>query len=69
MSAWQSIDTAPKDRRILVRNPAGAVHCAEWATSIDTDENAWRVSVWHGGNGEFNCLLVPNVHEWADIPE
>lgn len=67
---WQPIDeNTPKDRRILVRNPARVVHCANWSKSIETDDVAWRVDAWSDGDGGLTCLLALDVHEWAEIPE
>lgn len=68
---WQPIETAPKDKSILLANASnGYMVCGAWATSIDTGESAWRIgSSWE--DDEHVCLILKEgvATHWMPLPE
>ena len=62
---WQLIDTAPKDKRILVF--AGkSMYVGIYAQHTKTNEDCWIVAEF-GDNGE-RALIVKPTH-WHPLPE
>lgn len=65
MSDWQPIETAPKDRHILVWT--GERQCvAWWVTHIESGGDEWCLAM--GPDGD--CLLMtkhPTL--WRDLPD
>ncbi len=61
---WLPIETAPKDKRILVRS-GQEVYAAHWAKNITTDDEAWIVAEW---GTEGDQALVKPTH-WMSLPE
>ena len=62
-SGWQPIETAPKDRRVLVWS-GREIYTAHWVKNIFTDEEAWVVAEW--GNEGDQALVNPIL--WHSLP-
>lgn len=61
---WQPIETAPKDREILVadaRTADGFMQVVEWEHEAKGD---WKWAVKDGGRHHVNCFT-----HWADLPK
>lgn len=65
MNDWQPIETAPKDRRILVITKRGAMYAAEWSKNPYTDHEAWLIARIDNQNGD--CLITQATH-WMPLP-
>jgi hypothetical protein len=63
MSNWKPIDTAPHDKRILVRTE-NETYCAHWVKNILMGDNAFIVAEW----GDGDQWLVNPLY-WHDLPE
>ncbi len=67
---WEPIETAPKDRQILLFCPGekGAQqHVGGWAQQLVTGKEAWRFAAyWKDGEG-LVCLLCNPTH-WQELP-
>ena len=62
MPHWNNMDTAPRDRRILVKSQAGELYIAHWVQNPDTGDEAYCVS--EGPDG-MQHLLHPV--QWCEI--
>jgi hypothetical protein len=62
--AWQPIEAAPRDQRLLLWNGIG-MYCGHWAKSIETDDEAWIIAEY--GN-EGDQLLIKATH-WMLLPD
>ncbi len=69
MSAWQTIDTAPKDRRVLVRSADKFCNCARQQFNVTERKHEWVVASIGYGKGAGTTLVFDNPVEWAEIPE
>jgi hypothetical protein len=58
MSAWQSMDTAPKDRLILIRDAQFGIVTAQW-------DEQYRWMIEPRATDFFGC---DNPMSWAEIP-
>lgn len=63
MTNWHPIESAPRDRRLLVWS-GQEIYAAHWAQHPLTGDEAWIVAQW--GDGEQ--ALVKPTH-WAPLPE
>lgn len=63
-SGWKAIESAPKNRRILVFNGA-RVFAAEWAINLFTEEGAWRVATY---TDEGDQIILKDATHWTDYP-
>jgi hypothetical protein len=61
--SWKPIETAPKDKRLLVWT-GKEMYCAHWAKNPYTDDEAWVIAEW----GERDQALVKPTH-WMELPE
>lgn len=66
MTAWQTMDSAPKDRRILIKSVGGGMYCAHWVQHALNGDEAWCIVEW-GDDGEQ--ALCKEVTAWAEIPK
>ena len=64
MSEWQPIETAPRDKRVLIWS-GQEMYCAHWSRNPMTRDVAWSVAEW-GTEGEQ--ALVKATH-WMPLPE
>lgn len=66
--SWQPIETAPKDRRILVVCMKATNSCKHRERRIEAD--FWHTRDKHGfdGFGKFNPIGFPATH-WMECPE
>ena len=60
---WQPIETAPKNKRILVFT-GQEIYAANWVKNMANDHEAWMVG--DIGNGD---RLIVNAILWHDAPE
>jgi len=65
MSEWQPIETAPRDRRILVIGEAGTMHVASWSQNPFTGHKSWLIV---RTDDKGNCLVMQATH-WQPLPE
>jgi hypothetical protein len=72
MSAWQPIDTAPKDgTSVLLSMPSGRVEIGSWFHSMHTRNGAitYENEGWScGGLGSY-FERAPNPTHWMPLPE
>lgn len=59
---WQPIETAPKDKRVLVWS-GKEIYAAHWAQSPYTGDEAWIVAEW--GDDREQALVKPT--HWKPI--
>lgn len=64
LRGWLPIETAPKDKRILVWS-GQEIYAAHWVKHITTDDEAWIVAQW---GDEGDQALVKPTH-WMPLPE
>lgn len=65
MSAWQPIETAPKDRAILLTDGVRQV-VGTFMTSVTDGDTAWvyaRENRWDGLS-----FAIPEPTHWMDLP-
>ena len=60
--AWNAIDYAPHDRRLLVKSESGEIYVAHWVQNPFTGDEAWLVSEAPDGTQH----LIKAV-EWREI--
>lgn len=60
---WQPIDTAPKDRRLLVWTGQNS-HCAQWVQNPYTGDEAWMIAI----TADNQQVIVKATH-WQPLPE
>lgn len=68
MNEWKPIETAPRNRRILLRNANGLTHCGEWSKNLETDHKVFRITSYSTEDGSVDSLIFPSAIEWAEIP-
>ena len=61
-SEWEKIETAPKDRSVLVWTGKN-MYCAIWVKNFHTDNEAWMIARTDDGE-----LLVVPTH-WQELPK
>lgn len=61
-AGWCPMNTAPRDRRILVKSPAGELYVAHWVQHPSTGDEAYCIS--EGPDG-VQHLIYPV--EWREI--
>lgn len=59
---WSGMDTAPRDRRILVKSPSGEIYVAHWVQEPFSGDEAYCISEAPDGTQH---LLYPV--EWREI--
>jgi hypothetical protein len=64
MMEWQPIETAPRDKRILVWS-GQEIYAAHWVRNMITNDEAWIVAQW---GDECDQALVKPTH-WLPLPE
>ena len=69
MTAWKPIDTAPRDRPILVKG--GSVRVGGYSAPDGHPNKSASVVEWFGHWGVMNAAdsEIINPTEWEDIPE
>lgn len=70
MSAWQDIETAPKDRRIIIATDT-EMYVVNWVQNFITGDDAWRVAVFEADAESSNQVLIKNglAKAWTEAPE
>jgi hypothetical protein len=63
-TAWQPIETAPKDKRCIVWS-GQEMYCARWSQNPFTGDEAWVVAEW---GSEGDQAIVKPTH-WLPLPE
>jgi hypothetical protein len=66
---WRPIETAPKNRDVLISTASGHVYKAVWAENI-SGKGGWRIAaVWAGEQGLLCALVLPDeVTHWMPLP-
>ena len=59
---WQPIETAPKDRDILVFNPVAGVYRTQAVANNKT--YLWPFRFWDGKEGDW----FPEPTQWCELP-
>jgi hypothetical protein len=68
MAAWQTIETAPKDRTVLLYSSAtGEAQTATWMTSIEEGDGAW-VIVRHLSPTNPIAFVFRHPTHWQPLP-
>jgi hypothetical protein len=67
MKKWQPIETAPKDRSVLLWQPSRGVCRAIWTTcdskwSVEQDDFSW-------GEDDEKVRIAESPTHWMDLPE
>lgn len=62
-AGWRTMDSAPRDRRILILSLSGEMYVAHWGVNPWTDDEAWLISP----AGEDQHLIVGPTH-WRPLP-
>ena len=62
---WKPIETAPRDRQILIFTGM-AIYSACWVKNMFNYDEAWLVAAY-GGDGDQ--LIVKNPTHWMPLPE
>ena len=57
-------ETAPRDRRILVRSNSGEFYCAHWVKNPCTDHEAWAVC----DLPDDSNALLEEITCWYELP-
>jgi hypothetical protein len=60
---WQPIETAPKDKRVLVWT-GQEIYAAQWAKNVFTSDEAWLIVRWEGYD-----ILSRNATHWMPLPD
>lgn len=60
---WKPIETAPKNKRILVCTGV-EIYCANWVCNPYTGDESWLVAEFYDGEQ----VLVKATH-WAELPD
>ncbi len=63
MSQWKEIDTAPRNKRVLLWS-GQEIYAGHWSKHIETNDEAWIVAQW----GDGDQALVKATH-WMPLPE
>ena len=66
MSNYFSMETAPKDRRILIFSGEN-YYCSHWGKNACTDEEAWIIV--NNYDGEGSQVLCKHPIGWSEIPK
>lgn len=59
---WHDMETAPRDRRILVKSPSGKIYVAHWVQHPETSDEAYCIS--EGPDG-MQHLVYPVM--WREL--
>ena len=68
MSAWKPIDTAPKDRPVLVNDTTGR-SITPWAAAYWLDAGGWSGWTYADDLLADAAPLGPMPSHWYDVPE
>lgn len=70
MSIWKDIETAPKDRRILIATD-NEMYAVRWVKNFITGDEAWRIAVFESDAESSNQVLIKNglAKAWTEAPE
>lgn len=65
---WQSMDSAPKNKRILLCS-GNEIYVGHYGKSLDTGHEAWIVGCWRVSDDSDNQLLLHSPQQWMPLPE
>ena len=70
MSTWKDIDTAPKDRRIIIATDTD-IFAANWVKNFVTGDEAWRIAVFEVDSESSDQILIKKglAKAWTEAPE
>ena len=60
---WRPIESAPRDKRILVKTGQD-IYVAHWVKNPFTDDEAWLIATF----GDDGDQLLVKPHEWMPLP-
>jgi len=64
VGAWQPIETAPKDRRIILWT-GREIYIGHWAKNVETDHEAWIIAEW----GDGDQAMTGAATHWMEAPK
>lgn len=70
MTIWHDIETAPKDRRIIIATDT-EMHIAGWVQNQITGHEAWLIVAFDADAENDNQVLIKNgmAKAWTEAPE
>lgn len=70
MTTWKDIETAPKDRRIIIATDTD-MFVANWVKNFVTGDEAWLMAVFDADAENDNQVLIKHglAKAWAEAPE
>lgn len=70
MTTWKDIETAPKDRRIIIATYTD-MFVANWVKNFVTGDEAWLMAVFDADAENDNQVLIKHglAKAWAEAPE
>lgn len=70
MTAWNDIETAPRDRRIIIATDT-EMYVANWVQNFITGDDAWLVARFKDeSNGNDQIIIESSIAKaWVEAPE
>jgi len=70
MTTWEDIETAPKDRRIIIATETD-MYVVRWAQNFLTGHGAWLVARFKDeSNGNDQIIIERSIAKaWTEAPE
>jgi len=69
MTVWKDIETAPKDRRIIIATDTD-MYIAHWGQNPFTGDEAWLIVAFDADAENDNQVLIKNglAKAWTEAP-
>jgi hypothetical protein len=64
MDNWKPIESAPRNKRVLVVSDMGNIYAAQWAQNPFTDDIKYKIADLDNGES-----LLVNATHWQPLPE
>lgn len=64
---WLNINTAPTDKRILIKDKYDEVHCATWVKDITNDDIAWCIAAIDNDEGTLDRVVIRDAVAWMPL--
>ena len=70
MTTWEDIETAPKDRRIIIATDT-EMYVVNWVQNFITGDDAWLVARFDGDPNGNDQIIIENskAKAWTEAPE
>lgn len=70
MTAWKDMETAPRDRRIIIATDT-EMYIAHWVQNPFTGDEAWRIAVFEADAESSNQVLIKHglAKAWTEAPQ